>query len=453
MLSIKLQGGLGNWLFQIAAGEHIAKQTRRDFFISQFIEKSHHSKEDYFTSILQNFSHLRKNVDDNSLSHHYEQDIFKYLDWNNFLNPKTHMYCLTGYFQHYKYIPNDFIQKLVFNKSITEKYSNLNTSAFIHVRGTDYKDNPVHDVKLISYYERAIKEFPDGTHFYVFTNDEEYAKTLLSLKNIPHTFIRENEIDSLYLMSQCGSGCICANSSYSWWGAFLNPNRKIIMPDKWYNNLSAYTEGYYFSNVIRISTNLDWNFIDKVVYINLDERKDRNEHMKHVTSCFSEKVTRFSAIKDTPGSIGCMKSHIGVLELAIQNKWKNLLVLEDDAVWNRLHEGYITLRELSSNEYDVIVLGGTCVKRDGNKLISCKTTVGYLINSHYYSTLLENFKEGLESLKQTHDVEMYAVDAYWQRLQSRDNWFILYPCLIYQRSDYSNICNSFQDYKSFFEMN
>jgi glycosyl transferase family 25 len=448
MLTTKLQGGLGNWLFQIAAGETISKQTNRTYFISS-IDKSCHSNIDYFENIIKHWKGLiLKDVHPIEV---YEPS-FSFANWNDLLGNQSSPICLIGYFQNYKYIPNDFIERLSFDKSITEKYSKLENSAFIHIRGTDYKNHWLHDVKLDSYYWRALNRFPKDTHFYIFTNDRDYAASKSFLKDIQYTFVDENEMDSLYLMSQCKVGGICANSSFSWWGAHLNPNRIITMPSKWYNQTHFYIDGYYFNNVIKIDVENNWNFIDKVVYINLDKRTDRNEHMNSMTSVFSNKVMRFSGIEYDIGSIGCTKSHIAVLEMAIRNNWKNVLILEDDATWNKLEEGYVKLETLVNTNYDVIVLGGTFVNRNGNRLISCKTTVGYLVSSKYFNTLLENFKDGLKKLEETHNYELFTVDSYWSKLQQTDNWFIITPCLIYQRPDYSNICNSYQDYSCYFEL-
>jgi hypothetical protein len=54
-------------------------------------------------------------------------------------------------------------------------------------------------------------------------------------------------------MKECKAGAICANSSYSWWGAYLNTERCITMPSKWFNNNVFYTKGYYFPGVHIIS--------------------------------------------------------------------------------------------------------------------------------------------------------------------------------------------------------
>ena len=449
MLSVKLQGGLGNWLFQLAAGETIAKQLNRQFFISNLISHTVHSDLNYFANVCKYWQPLyKKNVPVVTIS----EPSFDFLNWEPVISSTKLIPCLEGYFQNYKYISDDFISKLTFDTSVADKYSQLENSVFLHIRGTDYKNHWLHDVGLDSYYKRAINVFPKNTHFYIFTNDEEYALSKDYLKDISYTFVRENEIDSLYLMSQCKLGGICANSSFSWWGAFLNPNRKITMPSKWYNQTHFYIDGYYFPNVIKINVENTWDFVDKVVYINLEKRPDRNEDMKKMTSIFADKVTRFLAIEDKPGFIGCTKSHIAVLEMAIENNWKNVLILEDDAIWNKYEQGYNNLQKLINNDYDVIVLGGTFVNRINNTLISCKTTVGYIVNSKYYKTLLSNFKEGLKKLEETHDRELYAIDTYWNTLQRRDNWLILTPCLVYQKPNYSDICNEFQDYTQYFQL-
>jgi hypothetical protein len=68
------------------------------------------------------------------------------------------------------------------------------------------------------------------------------------LKDIDYEFVDASELESLVLMSECKAG-ICANSSFSWWGAYLNPNRLICMPSKWFNNSGINTQGYYFPGV------------------------------------------------------------------------------------------------------------------------------------------------------------------------------------------------------------
>jgi hypothetical protein len=181
----------------------------------------------------------------------WEDKEHAFEDWSSKLNPSDKNVVLYGYFQNWKYIPDNFCERLSFDPSVLRKFPIHKKAAFLHIRGGDYKNHWLHDVGLDSYYERAIQMFPKGTHFYVFTNDIEYAKTKSFLNSISYSFVFENEVDSLYLMSQCGMGGVCANSSYSWWGAYLNPNRKIVMPSKWYTD-SRYSDGYYFNGVTKL---------------------------------------------------------------------------------------------------------------------------------------------------------------------------------------------------------
>jgi len=184
-----------------------------------------------------------------------------------------------------------------------------------------------------------------------------------------------------------------------------------------------------------------FEFIENVVYINLEHRKDRRENIEKELSIFSsEKVQRFDAIHELKrGHLGCSKSHIEVLKLAIKFGWKNYLVVEDDAVFNL--DSYSLLEELISKPYDVILLGGTLLSFDKTYRCynSCCTT-SYLVSQSYYQTLLTNFEEGAKKLDEEYDKSHnYAIDQYWQSLQRLDNWYIVYPTLVLQLSDYSDI--------------
>ena len=192
-----------------------------------------------------------------------------------------------------------------------------------------------------------------------------------------------------------------------------------------------------------------FEFIDKVVYINLERRKDRRKHMEKMTSVFGDKVIRFSAIEHNPGNIGCSMSHVAVLKMAVDEKWRNVLVLEDDVEWNKFNIGYPIFKTLTHNEYDVILLGGGSMHFDSNtyKLYSAQTTTAYLVNQHYIPTLLKNFEYGLKGLIETNNPYEYAIDIQWKQLQARDNWFIVSPSLVYQMPSYSDIEGKNVDYR------
>lgn len=186
-----------------------------------------------------------------------------------------------------------------------------------------------------------------------------------------------------------------------------------------------------------------FEYIEKVVYINLEHRADRREQIESELFKYfpSEKVIRFNAIKDQRGSIGCTKSHIAVLEMAIQQNWNNVLVVEDDAIWSNFDTGYTLLETLIKTPYDVITLGTAHASYEKNtyKLLCGQTTTAYLIQKSYYPILLDNFTIGLSNLLKTKDWNTYALDQYWKQLQPRDNWFCVVPSLLVQAPSYSDI--------------
>lgn len=239
MLAVELAGGLGNQLFQLAAADTIARDTHRMLCIKDNTSpKTVHTDANYFTSVFSAWNALQRiQTPYTTLS---ERSYAKG-DWGPL--PIGNV-CLTGYFQNWQYVSDEFLERIRIPSSPP-----LN-GAFLHIRGGDYVNNPFHDVGLYArYYTSAVQEFPAGTHFYVFTNDIQYAKCHRVLDDISCTIVEADEISSLSQMAACTLGGICANSSFSWWGAFLNRNRTIVMPNKWFNGGGIYTQGYYFPGV------------------------------------------------------------------------------------------------------------------------------------------------------------------------------------------------------------
>jgi glycosyl transferase family 25 len=188
--------------------------------------------------------------------------------------------------------------------------------------------------------------------------------------------------------------------------------------------------------------------IEKVVYINLAHRTDRKQEVEaQLLKVFPpEKIVRFDAIKHDKGGIGCSMSHTGALELAIQNNWKNVLIVEDDLQWSKFEKGVKVFKNLLTNPFDVIMLSGHDViyDKDTLKLQSCCARTAYLVNNHYYQTLLQNYKEGLELLKKEFKNQNRG-DRYWNRLQKRDNWYLI-SNMCFQRPSFSDIERRHVDY-------
>jgi len=199
-----------------------------------------------------------------------------------------------------------------------------------------------------------------------------------------------------------------------------------------------------------------FDFIDRVVYINLEHRTDRRISIETELAKYFPpwKISRFDAIRNGKGYIGCTMSHIGVVELAISRGWKNCLIVEDDAVWSNFENGYLLLEKLVKNPYDVITFGTTFTTydRDTYRLKSGQTTTAYLINSQYYHTYLDNVKEGLSKLLETDIVKQYALDVYWKILQAKDNWYCIMPGLMTQKDGYSDIEKRHTSYDVLFKV-
>lgn len=115
----------------------------------------------------------------------------------------------------------------------------------LHIRKGDYNDNNFYvDLTKTDYYDKAIALFP-GKKFLVFcadrqpisndTNDREWVKNWLDVKGVEYEiYDGKDEIDDFNAMASC-RGMIIANSTFSTWAAYLNPNEGLIVaPEKYY---------------------------------------------------------------------------------------------------------------------------------------------------------------------------------------------------------------------------
>jgi GR25 family glycosyltransferase involved in LPS biosynthesis len=184
----------------------------------------------------------------------------------------------------------------------------------------------------------------------------------------------------------------------------------------------------------------------KTLYINLDSATTRRMMME---TTFPDAI-RVPAIYDEKGYLGCTKSHIQCLKMAIDNNWDKVCILEDDAM---IHNptSIICLETLLKKPFDVILLGGSKPVFDPITLrvTSSFSTSGYIVSNHYYTTLLKNFEEGLQLSIQ---YPQHRIDTYWKLLQQKDQWFIVNPAYIIQRPGYSDIEKKNVDYRYMFNI-
>jgi hypothetical protein len=183
-------------------------------------------------------------------SSYYEQSSPSVFDPNIYTNLAN---CyLDGYWQNERYFKNieqqirkDFaFPKLKDSKNqrLLEKVSQ-GISVSIHVRRGDYVDHPLlGNICTEEYYQLAVNYFSeqyDGVKYIVFSNDQTWCKNNLNIKGTS-TYVdwnvQEDSFKDMQLMSYCTHN-IVANSSFSWWGAWLNSNmdKKVIAPKRWFN--------------------------------------------------------------------------------------------------------------------------------------------------------------------------------------------------------------------------
>jgi len=193
------------------------------------------------------------------------------------------------------------------------------------------------------------------------------------------------------------------------------------------------------------------NSIDDIkhsFYINLESRLDRKAHVNRQFNKLGIKIERFNAIKLKNGALGCSMSHLKCIETAKENGWDHILIVEDDIKFLNPELFISQLNNFLKNhqEWDVVLIAGnnmppydkidnTCVK-----VSRCQTTTGYLVRSHYYDKMIENYREGISKLiKEPDNHRFFAIDKYWFKLQEKDLWFLIIPLTVVQREDYSDI--------------
>lgn len=263
---IYLRGGLGNQLFQIFTGISYSINYKKDFLISDLHYSNQDDKttkrETYWKNIFKILRNkiTKKDKDENFFT--YKENRFEYVpipDINKDL-------WLIGYFQSYRYFSSNFdkiFRMLELDRQkeeIRKKYHyDYKNSCSIHFRYGDYKKFPDYHLNLEKEYfleaVNLVMKEKSKKSFIVFFEEEDKKIVEKILKYIKENNkkIREfvfidtkiKDFEQLLIMSNCHSNII-SNSSFSWWGAYLNSNKEkiIVRPSKWFgpkmshNNIS-----------------------------------------------------------------------------------------------------------------------------------------------------------------------------------------------------------------------
>lgn len=277
MIVVNIIGGLGNQLFQYALGRRLAQLNNTTlklditgfstFYKLHKYSLSHFNVEENFATpdevkkyrnfFSQAFVKVNR-IAGNNFGAYYQQKYIKEqnnLFDQNILKAPSDTF-MQGFWQTEKYfkeiagtIRNEFTFKTPpsdANRKLADEILQ-NNAVSIHVRRTDYitdsASNQAHGTCDLNYYRNAINYIAkhiEAPHFYIFSDDMPWVKENLKF-GFATTFIDFNNANTNYedlrLMSLCKHNII-ANSTFSWWGAWLNNYDKkiVIVPEKWFND-------------------------------------------------------------------------------------------------------------------------------------------------------------------------------------------------------------------------
>ena len=230
-------GGLGNQMFQWAFYRNIRSKFKNEIVIDNFFYKNNTQRIFELDNFKLNYKSLKSLKLSQPNGFFLITDTYNFHDFNFELNKN---YYLDGYWQSEKYF-KDIRNQIIFDFSPStdveediKKYIYGKTIS-LHIRRTDYvTSNGYHPVQTIDYYNKALEIIGEYDKLIIFSDDIEWCKYNLKFKNMVFCEIK-NDLHQLWLMSLCKDNII-ANSSFSWWGAWLNKNtnKKVIAPKLWF---------------------------------------------------------------------------------------------------------------------------------------------------------------------------------------------------------------------------
>lgn len=269
-------GGLGNQMFQYAAGRALSMHIKKELFLDVQDFDQYHLHNGYELEKVFNIKKKASHYQIQSLLGKWRANKYirkklstkKYLSfftgskmvvepqtsyWTNLFDVIDSAY-LVGYWQTEKYFKNienvirsDFKFASPMSKTNLEwaKLIRHNNSVSIHIRRGDMASNPkalaFHGICPLEYYVKAIsymQKNTDNPTFYVFSDEITWAKKSLDFGSSHYHFIDNNygkeSYNDMRLMTLCKHNII-ANSSFSWWGAWLNNNNNklVVAPERW----------------------------------------------------------------------------------------------------------------------------------------------------------------------------------------------------------------------------
>jgi hypothetical protein len=230
MIVSKLQGGLANQIFQWAYARSLSEKYNTSLYLDvrSYIHQSGITNRNFSLECFPNIKYDIIPTEPNiSLWNNENKGVITNLS-DNFVYKDEKYFIEHESIIKQELSPSD--EDLIRLKDMIPS-----ESVSLHIRRTDYvTSNGFHPVQTVEYYEKALSLIGDYKNIVVFSDDISWCKENLKFDNT--TFIEGNkDYEDLWLMSLCDHNII-ANSSFSWWGAWLNNNvnKKVVAPSNWF---------------------------------------------------------------------------------------------------------------------------------------------------------------------------------------------------------------------------
>ena len=243
--SIGYSGRLGNQMFQYATLKAVALKNKYDYALPNHLkikpdglfDSTNQKWIKYKLDLFDGFELKCNIIDELPLNRYMEKSFTFDSDIFN-INDNT---SIDGYYQSYKYfeeykdeIKKDFIFKSEIYSKCFGIISQHKNPVAIHIRREDYINHPNYWVVTSEYIQDALDQFNNDEYtFLVFSDDIKWCKQVFPEGVV--FFEGNSQFEDLCLMSLCNHNII-ANSTFSWWGAYLNQNinKKVVAPSNWF---------------------------------------------------------------------------------------------------------------------------------------------------------------------------------------------------------------------------
>ena len=235
-------GQLGNQMFQYASLKGIAKHRGFDYMVPVYSDTFVDSLGNKLRTELFNPFNLKVNIGSMQTEKYLQEPHFQFSQ--ELFNTCPDNISLYGFFQTEKYfnhIRDDILKDFNFKDEIKDEcepiIEEFDDPIGLHIRRGDFLINyKNHHNLTLDYYDEALKKFDDNRQVVIFSDDPEWCNEQNIFDNDRFLISKDNgPYHDLYMMTKCND-FIIANSTYSWWGAWLSDNikKKVIAPKRWF---------------------------------------------------------------------------------------------------------------------------------------------------------------------------------------------------------------------------